>query len=329
MKQKRVASIRKGKIKEAATGLLFVSPLVLYAGVFLLASMALALYYSFTDYTVAGLISGGGSFVGVENYGNLLTNADNMYPLFYQSLWVTLQYILLTVPTGVVLAVVVSALLNSKIKTERFFKTTFYIPAVTVSVAVMAMWRFLLSPTGGLLNQLLGTDINFLGQEPTALLSISVMSIWGGLGYNVLIMLSAMKNVDPTLYEAASIDGAGPFQKFFRITVPQVMPTTFFLCITGLIGAFQVFDQAYFLTGGGPEFSTYTYMFGVYNTTFKGQNQIGVGAAMSYILFVVILIFTIVQFKVIPQGTGTEKGGRRRGKSARHKNAAAGNAHKA
>ncbi len=309
-KKRKSSSIKNGKIKEAITGYLFVSPLIIYMAIFLIAPMAMALYYSF----LKGVNTPRESFVGVDNYIALLTNKNDLYPEFYKSLTVTLKYIVLTVPANIVLALVVSALLNSKVKAERFFKTSFYIPSVTVGVAIMAMWRYMVDPTFGLINQLFGTNLNFLGNENYALPTIAIMSIWGSLGYNVLIMLSAMKNIDPALYEAASIDGANAFQKFIRVTVPQVMPTTFFLVITGLIGAFQVFDQAYFLTGGGPNQSTYTYMFGVYNRAFGDAPNLGIASAMSYILFAIILVITIIQFKVLPQGEYKQKGVKKSGR---------------
>ena len=224
------------KIKRNAAGYAFILPLVLYFLVFQLAPMLIALIISFTNYSLQHLTDY--TFVGFENYVELFTNSVK-YPRFWSSLKTTFFYILLTVPANIVLSLVVSALLNSKIKGEKFFKTVFYIPSVTVGVAIMVMWQQMLAPDG-LINQLFGTEVDFLNDEATALVVFAFMSIWGGLGYNVLIMLSAMKNIDPSLYEAAEIDGAGAVQKFLYITVPGVMPTVFFFLITGLISGFQV-----------------------------------------------------------------------------------------
>lgn len=287
---------KKTSLKRNACGLLFVTPLIIYFLVFQLAPMLIAFVLSFMEYDGLGTAE----WVGLENYIAVLTNKDNLYPFFGKSLIVTLEYILLTVPASIIAALVVSALLNTKIKGEKFFKTAFYIPSVTVGVAIMALWKYMLDPTFGLINNLLGTQINFLGTEGLNLVTLAVMSIWGGLGYNVLIMLSAMKNIDRSLYEAASIDGASGFKQFCTITVPGVMPTVFFFLITGIIGGFQAFDQMYLMTGKGVNNSTYTYIYGVYEQSIT-YNRLGLGSAMSFILFALILGLTVIQFRMLPQ----------------------------
>ncbi len=301
---------RKITLKRNACGLLFVTPLIVYFLVFQLAPMLIALFLSFTDYEGYGVPN----WIGLDNYIAVLTNKDNLYPTFWKSLVVTLEYILLTVPLNIIMSLVVSALLNTKIKGERFFKTAFYIPSVTVGVAIMALWKYMLDPQFGLINQLLGTNINFLGKEGLNLVTLAVMSVWSGLGYNVLIMLSAMKNIDRSLYEAASIDGASSFKQFWNITVPGVMPTVFFFLITGIIGGFQAFDQMYLMTGKGVNNSTFTYIYGVYDQSMT-YGKLGLGSAMSFILFVLILGLTIVQFRMLPQESLPKKAKKRRAKS--------------
>lgn len=288
MEQKRIQSIKRN-----ACGFLFITPLILYFLVFQLAPMVIAFVLSFTA-------EDGSKWVGLDNYIAVLTNKDNLYPFFWKSLTVTLEYILLTVPVNIIASLVVSALLNTKIKGEKFFKTAFYIPSVTVGVAIMALWKYMLDPTFGLVNQILGTNINFLGEEGLNLATLAMISVWGGLGYNVLIMLSAMKNIDRSLYEAASIDGASGFKQFCTITVPGVLPTVFFFLITGIIGGFQAFDSMYLMTGVGKNHSTYTYIYGVYEQSITYGEQ-GIGSAMSFILFVLILGLTIIQFRMLPQ----------------------------
>ena len=293
---------------------MFVTPLVVYSAVFLFAPMIMAFVYSLTDWNMLS----DAAFIGLKNYIELFGNRL-IYPYFWKSLWVTVKYILFTIPASLFGTLVVSAMLNSISRGVKFFKTAFYIPSVTAGVAIMAMWRYMLDSRYGMINQLLGTHINFLGETSTALLTLAVMSVWGGLGYNVLIMLSAMKNIDTTYYEAAEIDGANAFEKFWRITLPSVMPTTFFLLVTGLIGSFQAFDQMKILTGGGPQHSTYTFMYQIYEQAFDNLSNIGVACALSYILFGFILLITLVQFKVMPQRTDKEekkKGVRRRARNA-------------
>lgn len=283
-------------LKRNTCGLLFIAPLIVYFLVFQLAPMLTAFILSFMDYDGLGVAE----WVGLDNYIAVLTNKDNLYPFFGKSLVVTLEYILLTVPVNILASLVVSALLNTKIKGEKFFKTAFYIPSVTVSVAIMALWKYMLDPSFGLVNKLMGTNINFLGEEGLNLVTLAVMSVWGGLGYNVLIMLSAMKNIDRSLYEAASIDGASGIKQFCTITVPGVMPTVFFFLITGIIGGFQAFDQMYLMTGKGVNHSTYTYIYGVYEQSIT-YSKLGVGSAMSFILFALILGLTIIQFRMLPK----------------------------
>lgn len=290
------------KVRINLAGWLFIAPLVVYFVIFQLTPMVMSLVYSFTDWNMRR----DPVFVGLDNYIDLITNTDNLYPHFWPSLWVTVKYMLYSIPASVILAVVVAALLNSKIKGERFFKTAFYVPSVTVSVAISAMWTFMLDPMYGMINQLLGTNIDFLGQTSTALPTLALMSVWGGLGYNVLIVLSAMKNIDTSLYEAAEMDGANVFRKFVSVTVPSILPTIFFVIVTSVIGGFQVFDQMYLMTGGGPQYSTYTYLLGLYNEAFGGAYRIGIACAMSYILFIIILIITFIQFKVVPQDLSGE-----------------------
>lgn len=301
------------KVRINVAGWLFIAPLILYFAVFQLAPMIMSLVYSFTEWNMRS----DAKWVGFSNYINLLSNKDNLFPHFWPSLGVTLEYMLLSIPASVILAVVVAAMLNSKIRGERFFKTAFYVPSVTVGVAIAAMWTFMLDPMYGMINQILGTQIDFLGKTSTALPTLALMSVWGGLGYNVLIVLSAMKNVDTSLYEAAEMDGANALRRFFSVTVPGILPTVFFVIVTSIIGGFQVFDQMYLMTGGGPEYSTYTYLLGLYNEAFGGAYRIGIACAMSYILFIIILIITFIQFKVLPQDlTGESK--RRRKRNDKH-----------
>lgn len=290
MKQKT-----KSIVKRNAIGYGFIAPLLVYFAIFQLAPMLIALIISFTNYSWDHPFDY--QFVGFANYIKLLS-AEGAYSWFWSSLKTTFLYILLTVPINIILALVVSSLLNSKIKGEKFFKTVFYIPSVTVGVAIMVMWQQMLS-TDGVINKLLGTSINFLYDDATALAVIAFMGIWGGLGYNVLIMLSAMKNIDQSLYEAAEMDGAGAIQKFLYVTVPGVMPTVFFFLVMGLIGGFQVGEQMLIIYGVNDVYvpSMHTYVYQLYSIM-RGDADYGTASAMSYFLFVIILVFTLLQFRL-------------------------------
>ncbi|MFA5421769.1 MAG: sugar ABC transporter permease [Bacilli bacterium] len=285
------------KRKTALIGFLFIAPLILYFIVFQLAPIFMSFGISFTEWNWRTPPQ----FVGFDNYVELFTNRI-LYPNFWKSLWVTIQYMLMSVPLSVVVTLIVSAMLNSKIKGEKFFKSAFFIPSVTAGVAISAIWMFLIDPTYGVvgaMNRAWGTNINLLRQTTTALPLMAIMAVWSGLGYNVLIMLSAMKNINPSLYEACEIDGGGAIRKFFHVTLPGVAPTILFLCVTSTIGSLQAFDQMYLMTGGGPDGSTTTFMLEIYNMIFSYQ-EVGTASAMSYILFALILAITLIGQRFLP-----------------------------
>lgn len=287
--------LKKLTYSKRAMGLVFILPLALYFLVFQLVPMLMTLGISFTEWDLRTEIK----FVGFDNYVSLLTDAVR-YPKFWPSLLVTVKYIILNVPGTIFISLVIAALLNSDVKGEGFFKIAYYIPNVTSGVAVAAMWVYMLDPQAGLINKLLGTNVAFLSTVETALPTIAVMGIWTAIGYNVLILLSAMKSISPSLYEAANLDGANWWKTFTKITIPMIMPTVFFLMVMGLISGFQVFDQMYIMTNGGPNDSTRSYMMYLYDHGFR-YFEMGTASAMSYILLIIILIITLIQFKVVPQ----------------------------
>lgn len=289
------------KTKSTVLGWSFLIPLVLYVTIFLILPIIISFFYSLTDWNG---ISDSYTFVGIQNYIQVLTNRI-LYPDFWKSIWTTVKYALFSIPLSVALTLLVASILNSKIKGERFFKTCFYIPSVTAGVAISAIWIFLLDPTYGVVgffNSTFGWELNILGSEKTALPALALISVWGGLGYNVLILLSSMKNINPQLYEACEIDGGGTISKFFNVTLPSVLPTLFFLITTSTIGAFQTFDQMYLMTGGGK--GTTTIMFEVYKL-YMNEYEVGTACAMSYILFLVIAFVLAIQFKLLPQSGGS------------------------
>ena len=288
-------------------GWAFIAPLAVYFIIFQLLPMILAFFFSLTDWNG---YSADYSFVWFENYWTALTDRI-MFPEFWDSIATTFYYVLLTVPASLVLSIVIAAMLNSKIKGERLFKTCFYIPAVTAGVAISAMWLYLIDPSRGLVkvfNDWFGTNYNLLGSRATALPTLAVMSIWGGLGYNVLIILSAMKNINTQLYEACEIDGGGVFKKFFQVTLPGIAPTLFFVVITSTIGGLQAFDQMRLMTNGA--FETTTIMLQIYKL-YNNSDQVGLASAMSYLLFLIIVTITFIQNIIFPSG-GDEKIRRRR-----------------
>lgn len=291
----RALARRRPRLREQFTGYAFIGPFLVYFAVFLLTPMVMSFVLSFTDWNMRSAPE----FVGLDNYVNLLTDTTR-YPDFWPSLGVTGKYVLMSVPIGLLLSLIVAAMLNANVKGEGAYRVAYYIPNVTAIVAVAAMWIFMLDPQFGVVNQLLGTRISFLGDPDTALPTLAAMAIWGALGYNVLILVSAMKSIDESLYEAAELDGANAVQRFLVVTLPAIQPTLFFLLITAVIGGFQAFDQMYLMTGGGPDGTTMTYLLSLYNHAFR-YFEMGTASAMSYLLLIVILVVTWIGFRFVPQ----------------------------
>lgn len=289
------SKLKRWPYNEKVMGVIFIVPLIVYFMIFQLTPMLMSFVISLTEWDLRTDMI----FVGFDNYISLFT--DNLrYPMFWPSLLVTVKYILFNVPGTIFISLIVAALLNSDVKGEGFFKMMYYIPNITSGVAISAMWVYMLDPQFGLINKVLGMNVPFLDMESTALPTIAVMGIWTALGYNCLILLSSMKAIPRSLYEASRIDGANWWQTFTKVTIPMIMPTVFFLMVMGMISSFQVFDQMYLMTQGGPNNSTRSYIYYLYEHGFR-YFEMGTASAMSYILLVIILIITLIQFKVIPQ----------------------------
>ena len=189
---------------------------------------------------------------------------------------------------------------NSKIRGVKLFRVLFYLPSITSTVAASIVWLWLMNPAYGLLNNIL-TSIGlpaatWLTHSSTALVSVTIITVWQGVGGNMIIFVAALQNVPVQLYEAAKLDGAGPLTIFFRITLPMLAPTMYFILTMTLIGAFQLYDQVYVLTEGGPANSTLTPVYLIWQNSF-GNNagaQAGYAAAQSFILFIIIMLVTVI-----------------------------------
>lgn len=280
---------------EAATGYLFIAPAVIYFLIFQVGAMGLSLYYSMTEFNIRTAPK----WVGVANYVNLFTN-EIRYPFFWHSIWISVKWVLMERPFAIFLPLFVALLLNQRIRAEGFFKTLFFIPVITPGVALAAMWVWIFDPNFGLLNALLGTNISWLRTTTTALPSLVSMSVWGSIGGTMFLWLSSLKAIPPEVYEAGALDGATGWRAFRHITLPLLRPTMFFMVVTGSIGAFQVFMPMYLITNGGPENSTLSYALSLYQHAFR-YNEMGTASAMSYILLVIVLLVTWLNFKFVPQ----------------------------
>ena len=268
-------------------------------------AVALVVYALFTAYPVvsAFIISFqeykplGSEFVGFENYTHTFRDE-----LFWKSIRNTVVYTLLTVPVNLILAFAVSILiLPFSRRTQTFFKAVYYLPAVASGVALSVVWLWIYDPLpSGILNQLTGLfgieNQNWLGTSKTAMFSLVLMSWLSSHGTAIIIYLAALLGIDNSYYEAAELDGAGFMQKLWHIVIPFLKPTTLFLLVTGVIGSFQVFQNAYLMTGGGPDNATTMVGLLIFNNAFK-YFEFGEAAAQSLILAAIIAVISFIQFK--------------------------------
>jgi multiple sugar transport system permease protein len=234
-------------------------------------------------------------FIGLDNYEHVLTD-----PKFHKALLNTLYYMVGYLPLVLVGALAVALLLNSKLKGIAFFRGIYFLPVVTSWVVVALLWKWLLSPEGGFVNYalgLIGIDGPGWWTDPNwAMPSISLASVWKDLGFKMLIRPAGLQSIPEQLYEAARIDGAGIWRRIRSITLPLLTPSILFVMILAMIGAFQVFDQVYVMTEGGPAGATTVVMEQVVKKAFK-YGLMGEASAMSWILFAIILTFTVLQLK--------------------------------
>lgn len=236
-------------------------------------------------------------WIGFDNYVALFSS-----DLFWKVFGNTFYYVLLAVPLSIVSSLFLALLVNRSLRGITFFRTAYFFPVVSSMVAVAMIWSWLYNPEFGLINYLLRTLFGIEGPRwllstDWAMPAIAVMTVWKGIGYNMLILLAGLAAVPPTLHEAALIDGAGRWRRFFVITLPMLSPTLFFVLVITLIGAFQIFEQTYVLTQGGPANSTLTLSFYIYQNAFQFF-RMGYATAMAYILFGATFLVTILQFRL-------------------------------
>jgi multiple sugar transport system permease protein len=271
----------------------FIAPLVIDFLVFVAYLIIRAFLYSFQDVSFGTF-----TWVGLENYQRLIKE-----PAFYNALKNTVLYTLGVVPGGILISLLFSELIFRRSpKIQTFYKSAYYLPGVVSTVAMSLVWIFIYQPFYGILNyitSLFGIEaINWTGNPSTALLSLIVMGIVGTMGASVVFITAAMGGISPELYDAAKIDGASEWQRLWGVTVPLLRPTLLYLFVTGFIGNFQVFEQVYVMTAGGPGYpgATTTVGYLIYSAAFSSYN-IGFAAAESVALFVVILLVSVFQFR--------------------------------
>ncbi|GKU77620.1 carbohydrate ABC transporter permease [Paenibacillus sp. L3-i20] len=270
-------------------------------------AVALIVYALFTAYPVlsAFIISFqeykplGSTYVGLDNYAAIFKSE-----LFGKAIWNTVVYTILTVPVALILSFGVAIMIMPLKKwAQTTFKAVYYLPAVASGVALSVVWLWIFDPmAGGMLNQLIGffgiDSQNWLGSSSTSMFSLVLMSWLSSHGTSIIIYVAALLGIDESYYEAADIDGASFWQKMWHIVIPCLKPTTLFLLVTGVIGSFQVFQNAYLMTGGGPDHSTTMVGLLVFDTAFK-YFEFGAAAAQSLVLALIIGIIAFIQFKFL------------------------------
>ncbi len=270
----------------------FLAPSLIGLILFCLIPMALSLYFSFTDYD---LLAGTMKFSGLNNYKRILSGRE-----FPQVLRHTLSYIGLYLPLILLTSTAQAMVLNHTFRGRGFFRAVFYTPVITSWVAAAVVWTWVLSGKYGLLNQMLSAvgiaGPSWLNSAQWAMPGVVIAAVWKDTGYYALMVLAALKSIDPAYYEAASIDGASGWRKFFSITLPLLSPTLFLLIVINIIYGLQVFESVLIMTNGGPGNATTVFLERIFKYAFK-QYKMGMASAYSWILFAMIFIMTALQFR--------------------------------
>ena len=273
-------------------GILFISPWLIGFLAFLAYPIFASFYYSFTDYDI---LSRTAEFVGLENYERLLFRDEYIGKVTYN----TLYYVVYGVPAGIVTAFLLAVLLNSKLRARSVFRTIFYIPAVVPAVASAMVWLWIFNMQYGVINSFLASiglqSIPFLSSQTLVKPSLIIIHCWSS-GSAMVIFLAALQDVPRSLYDAATVDGAGKLQQFWHVTVPMCTPALLFSLLTGMISAFQYFTFAWLLTSGGPNRASEFYAMHLYRQGFVFL-RMGYASAMAWALFAMVVIVTVVLFR--------------------------------
>lgn len=276
----------------------FVAPSLLAIGLFFAIPVIAALALSLTDFDIYALADLHNlRFVGLQNYERLLTN-----PLFWGAMKNTLVFSVVGVPLSIAASLAAAVILNARVvKWRPLWRVMFFAPYVTTLVATAVVWRYLLHTRYGVINWALQSvglpAVDWLGEPSTSIPAILMFVVWKIFGYNMLIFLAVLQTVPDELYEAARIDGAGPWGRFRHVTLPAIAPTLLLVSIISVAGFFQLFAEPYVMTQGGPAQSTVTVLYFMYEEGFKWWN-LGSASAVAFILFLCILAVTLVQLAV-------------------------------
>ena len=277
---------------ESISPYLYILPSLLLFSLFVFFPFAKTLFLSLSLTDQAGSAI---DFVGLDNFRSVLLGSSSRD--FWFSMGVTLRYAAMVVTGSIVLGLICAILANESFRGRGLVRTVFAMPMSISSACIAVIGVFALNPTMGIVNSLLGTNIKWLRDIHYALPSVAVVTIWMNIGLNFIFLIAALQNVDEALYEAGAIEGANFFQKHWHITLPCVSPTLFFLLIINVINAFQAYAQIRLMTQGGPGKYTRTIIYAIYLEAFQ-NNRYGMSAAMSVVLFIILFVLTLIQFKM-------------------------------
>ena len=285
------------------TPFLFLIPGVIILGAFIFYPMLNAIWLSFTNYNIVT----DAEFIGLENYKGLFADA-----LFWKVLGQTLLYLVIVVPALVILPIFLAILVNQQVKGIGFFRSAYYVPVVTSMVVVGIAWKWVYADKGilnyileslGLINE----PVNWLTSTTTSIFAVMVVTVWKGLGYYMVIYLAGLQSISDDLYEAADIDGASKWKQIWHITIPLLMPSIMIVTIMSSISAMKVFEEIYVMTGGGPLNSSKTLVFYIYEEAFD-KLQMGYASAAGVVLFIITLIFSVINIKFMSKKESAIKG---------------------
>lgn len=288
IKKKKATARQK---KDWFAGYVFIAPVTLGLLIFYIWPFIQNFWFSFNDVNKFNVTH----FIGLDNYKQLIGDAE-----VWTTFGNTLKYVVFTVPIGLFLSICIAALLNAKIRGTSIYRTLYFLPSVTMAAAVAMVWKWVFNEKMGILNSVIaglgGERVGWLTNPKTALFIVMLVGLWMSVGYNMIILLAGMQGIPKTYYEAASIDGAGGLAQFFKITIPLLTPSIFFVMITSIISGFQVFDVVYMMVlKSNPAYeSTQTVVMLFYRQAFDYGYK-GYAAAISILIFIAIMIVTIFQ----------------------------------
>lgn len=269
-------------------GVLFILPALLGTIVFIIIPIICSFGLSFAKWDLLNPIQ----YVGLENYKVVLTE-----PVFVKIIINTFVYAIATSIFGVIIPLILACIINTKIKGADFFKTAYFLPFVTPMIVIGIIWEWIFDPNIGCLNHFLHLHINWLYDTNFAMPALIIVSVWKLIGYNMILFLTGLSTINQELLEASKIDGANAYNTFKNITIPLLSPTIFFVTIITAITSFQVFDLIYVMTQGGPLDSTNVLVYAIYKNAFEYFN-VGKASALAYVLFAIIFILTLIQWKL-------------------------------